>query len=63
MPIGEQNRYLTLVGTDGGNGIGGDWIIFGDPRIEMICDAKPSPDLVPNTPPPMTPKGEEVRRK
>ncbi len=31
----ENDRFLTLAGTDGGNGIGGDFIVFGDPCIEM----------------------------
>ena len=41
VPISDRNRYLTLVGTDGGNGIGGDWIIFGDPRLELLDTGKP----------------------
>jgi hypothetical protein len=32
--LGGNDRFLTLVATDGGNGIQGDWIMFGDPRIE-----------------------------
>ncbi len=37
IPIQEGDRFLTLAGTDGGDGIGGDWIIFGDPRLELAC--------------------------
>ena len=34
--IHQSDRFLTLVATDGGNGIAGDWIVFGDPRIELL---------------------------
>lgn len=33
--IAPEDRFLTLVATDGGNDIGFDWILFGDPRIEL----------------------------
>ncbi len=37
MPIGEKDRFLTLASTtDKTNGIGGAWIIFGDPVLEML---------------------------
>jgi hypothetical protein len=39
IPLGENDRFLTLAATDGGNGIHGDWIMFGDPRIELIMPA------------------------
>jgi len=35
VPIGEGQRFLTLAATDAGNGIGYNWIIFGDPRLEL----------------------------
>ena len=35
IPIAEDDRFLTLASTDGGNGIEWDWIIFGGPRLEM----------------------------
>jgi hypothetical protein len=35
VPIADSERFLTLVATDGGNGISFDHIMFGDPRIEM----------------------------
>ena len=34
IPLPEDARHLTLVATDGGDGIGHDQIWFGDPRIE-----------------------------
>ena len=36
IEIGNTNRFLTLVSTDGGNGIPKDWILFGDPRLELL---------------------------
>ena len=36
VPIRDNDRFLTLAGTDGGNGYGEDQIIFGDPRLEML---------------------------
>ena len=35
LPLGGQDRFLTLAATDGGNGVSGDWIVFGDPRLEL----------------------------
>ncbi len=35
VPIEPQDRYLTLAATDSGNDIGYDWILFGDPRLEL----------------------------
>ena len=35
IPIAERDRFLTLAATDGGNGIATDWIIFGDPTLEL----------------------------
>ena len=34
--IDPKDRFLTLVATDGGNGLWWDWIMFGDPRIELL---------------------------
>jgi hypothetical protein len=34
--IHQSDRFLTLVATDAGNGIAGDWIVFGDPRLELL---------------------------
>lgn len=35
IPIGDNNRFLTLTATDGGHGIEYSWITFGDPRLEL----------------------------
>ena len=35
IPIAAGERFLTLVATDGDGNIGNDWIIFGDPRLEL----------------------------
>jgi hypothetical protein len=35
LPLGGQDRFLTLAATDGGNGVSCDWIVFGDPRLEL----------------------------
>ena len=35
VAITSQNRFLTLVSTDGGNGMGLDWITLGDPRLYL----------------------------
>ena len=35
VDIDEQDRFLTLVATDGGDDVYTDWIMFGDPRLEM----------------------------
>jgi hypothetical protein len=36
VPIDPQDRFLTLTATDGGNDIGYDWILFGDPCLELV---------------------------
>ena len=36
IPLNDKNLFLTLVATDGGNDILGDWIVFGDPRLELV---------------------------
>jgi len=35
VPIGLNDRFLTLVSTDGGDGYGSDQVFFGDPYFEM----------------------------
>ena len=35
VPLDAHDRFLTLVATDGGNLIDHDWVIFGDPRLEL----------------------------
>jgi hypothetical protein len=41
IPITAKDRFLTLVSTDAGNGIGADWIVFGDPRLEFVATESP----------------------
>ena len=36
IPIGENDRFVTLAATDSCNGIEADWVIFGDPQLELI---------------------------
>ena len=36
VELGQGDRFLTLVSTDGGNGISADWVVFGDPVVQMI---------------------------
>ena len=38
VPLHDGNRFLTLVSTDAGNGGRFDWIVFGDARLEIVCD-------------------------
>jgi hypothetical protein len=35
VPIRDDERFLTLIATDGGDGVMCDWLLLGDPRIEM----------------------------
>jgi hypothetical protein len=34
--IGEKDRFLTLAATDGGSNHRGGWVLFGDPRLELL---------------------------
>ncbi len=37
ISIGDNDRFLTLATTDGGNqGMYGDWTMFGDPRLDLM---------------------------
>jgi hypothetical protein len=36
VPLNGNERFLTLAATDGGDGIAVDWIVFGDPRLEIV---------------------------
>lgn len=38
IPINNRDRYLTLAATDSGNGASYDWIMFGDPRLELTTE-------------------------
>jgi hypothetical protein len=44
LAIGKEDRFLTLVVSDGGDLIDGDRVIFGDPRLELtvLSDTKPA---------------------
>ena len=33
--LDKNDRFLTFVVSDGGDSINGDWVIVGDPRLEM----------------------------
>jgi hypothetical protein len=35
VPLRSEDRFLTLCATDGGDGIGYDFVIFGDPQLEL----------------------------
>ena len=39
VPLQPQDRFLTLVSADGGDGIGRDWVVFGDPVLEATSSA------------------------
>ena len=41
ISLGEEDRFLTLAATDGGDGVNGDWIIFCDPRLGLVSANKP----------------------
>ena len=48
IPIGENDHYLTLTSLDGGNGIWGGEILFGDPRLELRLNVpQHEPDMQP----------------
>jgi hypothetical protein len=34
--VAENDRFLTLTATDSGNSMAGDWILFGNPALEMV---------------------------
>jgi len=40
VAISENERFLTLAATDGGNGISADWTIFGDPHLQLTKEEK-----------------------
>ena len=44
VAVGQRDRFLTLAATDGGDGIGQDWTMFGDPRLELLTNG----DILPN---------------
>ena len=40
IPIGKSDRFVTLAATNGGDGSAWNWIIFGDPRLEVLTVPK-----------------------
>jgi hypothetical protein len=50
LPIEEKGRFLTPAATDAGNEISWDWIIFGDPRLEMLSTDAGATDDRPQEP-------------
>lgn len=58
IPLGKNDRFLTLVGTDGGNDIFADWITFGDPRLELVAV---DPNRPTDSPPKQRPE-EKIHR-
>jgi hypothetical protein len=36
LPLGPSDRFLTLVATDADNGVLRDWIVFGDPVLDLV---------------------------
>jgi hypothetical protein len=38
IPIRPTDRFLTLVGTDGGEVLGSDWILFSEPYLELSLE-------------------------
>ena len=38
VPLGKNDRFMTLVATSSSNSIQWNWILFGDPRLEMTPD-------------------------
>ena len=42
ISIGASNRFLTLVGTDSGNGYGNDQMTIGNPQLSLTLTPEPS---------------------
>jgi hypothetical protein len=55
VPLGDSERFLTLATTDGGNGIGWDQVLYGDPELEL------NPIRIPDRASPPTGDGGEGR--
>ena len=43
VAIRDHNRYLTLVASDAGNTCLNDWVMFGDPHLEVVVCPKAEP--------------------
>jgi hypothetical protein len=35
VPLSDEDRFLTIATTDGGDDIGADWVICGDPKLQL----------------------------
>ena len=46
VPIAENDRFLTLAATDGGDSLFWDSVLFGDPRLEMVPVRSPQQPVV-----------------
>ena len=44
VPLHDSNRFLTLASSDAGDTYACDWIVFGDPRLELVAEAKETPN-------------------
>ena len=40
VPLADGDRFLTLASSDAGDTCRCDWIVFGDPRLEMVAEPK-----------------------
>ncbi len=49
IPLPEEARFLTLMSTDGGNGIGHDQVGFGDPRLTSATPPAAAPEEASST--------------
>jgi hypothetical protein len=38
IPIGPKDRFLTLIGTEGGDSPGTDWVVFAQPCLELTLE-------------------------
>jgi hypothetical protein len=43
VELGPTDRFLTLAATDGGDGQEGDWLVLGDPVLEMVSSQPQKP--------------------
>ncbi len=43
LKLRDEDRFLTLITTDGGNGTGHDWVVYGDPRLRLEPLAQETP--------------------
>ena len=43
VELGPTDRFLTLAATDGGDGLVGDWLVFGDPVLSLVPAASEKP--------------------